>query len=108
MHEIFIVLLETHICILIPARYFEIPGGLMGYWDYLIFNETRVLDSTDASISILLTTSRFDIQGSITKLMFYSANEPTANIGSFSLDVRFSLHYRLCHMFWTAFQVLNT
>ena len=61
----------------------------MGYWDYLIFNESQVLDSTDASISIILMNSRFDIQGSITKLMFYSANEPPANIGSFLLDVRF-------------------
>ena len=64
----------------------------MGYWDYLIFNESQVLDSTDASISIILTSSRFDIQGSITKLMFYAANELPSNLGSFSLDVRFVIN----------------
>ena len=69
------------------ARYYEVPGGLMGYWNNGAFDESKVLDPSDASITIILTSTRFDIQGSITRVMFNSGKESSSSIGSFTLDV---------------------
>ena len=59
----------------------------MGYWDFLIVDDSKTLDSTDASIAIILNSAKFDFQGSITRLMFNSAKESGSSIGTFSLDV---------------------
>ena len=60
----------------------------MGYWNKGTFDESRALDSSDASITIILTSTRFDVQGSITRLMFNSGKESSSSTGSFTLDVR--------------------
>ena len=59
----------------------------MGYWNNGAFDESKVLDPSDASITIILTSTRFDIQGSITRVMFNSGKESSSSIGSFTLDV---------------------
>ena len=59
----------------------------MGYWNNEAFDESKALDPSDASITIILTSTRFDIQGSITRVMFNSGKELSSSTGSFTLDV---------------------
>ena len=62
-------------------------GNCMGYCMGYDFDESKSLDPSDASITIILSSTRFDIQGSITRVMFNSGKESSSITGSFTLDV---------------------